>query len=138
MHVCWTHRPESKLSHRHRRTDLGPFDRSFLFPKPLNCLPDSLRKKPCKQVARPNCASTRLYAPRYGAYLPNTRWICAINVAFIFSTRYCFLLTWCQRLKLFSECFWCLHGYKPRWFCCFYVPASLGYTGDLFLIPTNG
>src|SRR5690606_6166324 len=58
MQVCWTHRPESKLSHRHRRTDLGPFDRSFLFPKPLNCLPDSLRKKPCKQVARPNCAST--------------------------------------------------------------------------------
>jgi len=37
---------------------LGAFDRSFLFPKPLNCFPDSLRKKPCKQVARPNCAST--------------------------------------------------------------------------------
>src|SRR5690606_23998827 len=58
MQVCWTHRPESKLSHRHRRTDLGPFDRSFLFPTPLDCLPDSLRKKPCKQVDCPNCAST--------------------------------------------------------------------------------
>jgi hypothetical protein len=81
MQVCWTHRPESKLSHRHRRTDLGPFDRSFLFTKPLNCLPDSLRKKPCKQVARPNCASTPLYPPRYGAYLPNSGRLCAINVA---------------------------------------------------------
>src|SRR5690606_34523740 len=66
MQVCWTHRPESKLSHRHRRTDLGPFDRSFLFPKPLNCLPDSLRKKPCKQVARPNCASTVTCMKRWG------------------------------------------------------------------------
>src|SRR5690554_2389486 len=37
---------------------LGAFNRSFLFPKPLNCFPDSLRKKPCKQVDCPNCAST--------------------------------------------------------------------------------
>src|SRR5690554_7108364 len=43
---------------------LGAFDRSFLFPKPLNCFPDSLRKKPCKQAARPNCASTFCSYPK--------------------------------------------------------------------------
>src|SRR5690554_2994588 len=56
---------------------------------------------------------------------------------YFFSTRYCFLLTRCQRAKLFFVGSLCLHGYKFLSSYCFYDPASPGYTADLFPIPTN-
>src|SRR5690606_10717342 len=49
------------------------FYRSSLFPKPLNCLPVSIRKKPCKQVACPNCASTVLGFARERTFSTNAK-----------------------------------------------------------------
>ena|SRR5690554_6883792 len=88
MQVCWTHRPESKLSHRHRRTDLGFFTVPP-FPKPLNCFPDRLRKKPCKQVDCPNCASTVCSYPKGGAFTTklDLKNYCFINNKTVFGTR---------------------------------------------------
>ena len=65
------------------------FYRSSLFPKPLIAYRDSSRKKPCKQVACPNCASTvRAWRRRaFGdvPFLPTPNFFKTLNFLF---TRY--------------------------------------------------
>jgi len=48
----------SKLSHRHGRTDLAPFDHSSLFPKPLIPSRTVRGKSLVNRLPCPNCAST--------------------------------------------------------------------------------